>query len=98
MPSSDLDFILASRRPPFSSESLLIFRMLPVALFAGISAGLLAASEAGRPGDYAEEVRRDEPIAWWRFQDASSRPGSPAADAAGSHPAIYRGGVEIEDG
>jgi hypothetical protein len=49
-------------------------------------------------GDYAAEVRRDGPVAWWRFQDADSREGATAQDASGTHSGTYRGAVVLDGG
>jgi hypothetical protein len=48
--------------------------------------------------DYAEEVRRDAPAGWWRFQDPSSQNGATAQDELGRQPGVYRGRVTLEDG
>ncbi|MHC4252269.1 MAG: outer membrane protein assembly factor BamB family protein, partial [Planctomycetota bacterium] len=42
---------------------------------------------------YADEVRRDKPVAFWRFGEADAADGSAAGDAIGKHSGTYRGGV-----
>ena len=48
--------------------------------------------------DYAHEVFKDKPVAWWRFADPSSEDGSPAKDELGQHPGVYRAGVKLGTG
>ncbi len=48
--------------------------------------------------DYGAEVRKDGPIAWWRFQDSACTDGTAAKDETGRHPGVYRGGVTLEAG
>ena len=48
--------------------------------------------------DYAQEVLKDGPVAWWRFQDSASTDGAAAKDETGRHPGVYRGGVTLEAG
>ena len=40
-----------------------------------------------------QEVRRDAPVAWWRFTEENTQDGSAATDVMGSHPGIYHGKV-----
>jgi hypothetical protein len=42
---------------------------------------------------YAREVKRDEPTAYWCFQDPLPTEGALAADQTGDHHGTYRGGV-----
>jgi hypothetical protein len=48
--------------------------------------------------DYASEVSADNPMAWWRFEDASSSSGSSAYDTAGPYNGTYSGDVELRAG
>ena len=48
--------------------------------------------------DYAHEVLKDKPVAWWRFADLSGGDGSPAKDELSQHPGVYRAGVKLETG
>jgi len=48
--------------------------------------------------DYAGEVLKDRPVAWWRFADSASGNGSDVRDAAGKHPGIYHGNTTVVDG
>jgi len=52
-----------------------------------------AAHVGARAADYAEEVSKDKPVVWLRFQDASAVDGATAKDETGSHPATYHGHV-----
>ena len=55
--------------------------------------GLMLAREASA-GGYEAEVRKDGPVAWWRFQE----PGAAVADAIGKHPGTRHGNVTFEAG
>jgi hypothetical protein len=48
--------------------------------------------------DYAQEVLKDGPVAWCRFQDSACTDGAAAKDETGRHPGVYRGGVTLEAG
>ena len=48
--------------------------------------------------DYVAEVTADNPTAWWRFEDASSAAGAPAADTAGPYDGTYNGDIQLDDG
>lgn len=50
---------------------------------------------AAPPTDYAQAVRQDGPVAWWRLDDAG---GETAADTLGAHPGRYHGTVTRSDG
>ena len=65
---------------------------LPWAILAGLGPVLAFA------GEYAQEVLKDKPVAWWRFADPSSEGGSAARDEFGLHPGVYRAGVKLEAG
>ncbi|MBL7133097.1 MAG: hypothetical protein ISS78_03280, partial [Phycisphaerae bacterium] len=56
-----------------------------------------AGSTAAR-GDYAREVLKDSPVAWWRFRDSVCTDGAAAKDETGRHAGVYRGGVTLESG
>lgn len=60
---------------------------------------LTAISEAavGAVGDYAQEIRSDAPVGWWRFDDRASSDGCVARDAMGLHPGNYHGNVTLGD-
>ena len=49
-------------------------------------------------GDYAREVLKDKPVAWWRFADKTTADGAAAKDETGQNPGVYRGGVTLEAG
>ena len=48
--------------------------------------------------DYAQEVMKDRPVAWWRFQDYSSAGGAVAKDETGRHAGVYLGHTTFEAG
>jgi hypothetical protein len=50
------------------------------------------------PADYVAEVTADNPMAWWRFEDASSDAGSTAADTAGPYNGTYNGHIQLNNG
>jgi hypothetical protein len=52
----------------------------------------------GFGASYVTEVDVDGPIAWWRFEDASSANGLMAADSAGAFTGTYNGDVVFESG
>jgi len=58
---------------------------------------ILLISPAAR-GDYAREVLKDKPVAWWRFADKTTADGAPANDETGRNSGVYRGGVTPEAG
>ena len=63
--------------------------------------GLLLMSPVGGASaraDYAREVLKDKPVAWWRFRDSVCTDGAAAKDETGRHPGVYRGGVTLEAG
>ena len=56
----------------------------------------LTACAGSARADYAQEVRQDKPLAWWRFDDLASSSGAIARDQMGVHPGAYHGGVALE--
>jgi len=58
---------------------------------------LLYSTSAIAHADYVGEVRKDKPLAWWRFQDAAGDRAM-AKDEGGAHPGTYHGGVVMEAG
>ena len=48
--------------------------------------------------DYAQEVVKDRPVAWWRFQDPASTDGATAKDETGRHSGVYHGNTRVEAG
>jgi len=61
-------------------------------------ASAVTAAAPALSADYGAEVRKDGPIAWWRFQDSACTDGAAAKDETGRHPGVYRGGVTLEAG
>jgi len=59
---------------------------------------LLLCRAALGASDYAQEVLKDTPIAYWRFADAASAEGAPCKDETGQQPATYRGAVSLVAG
>ncbi len=59
---------------------------------------IMAADATTAAADYTQEVRRDNPIAWWRFQDTAFADGAATKDEMGAHSGTYRGGVTLEAG
>ena len=59
---------------------------------------LLTACAGSARADYAQEVRLDKPLAWWRFDDQASASGAVARDQMGVHLGTYHGGVAVEIG
>ena len=57
---------------------------------------LLTACAGSARADYAQEVRLDKPLAWWRFDDQASASGAVARDQMGVHPGTYHGGAALE--
>lgn len=51
-----------------------------------------------RASDYAEEIRRDQPVAWWRFIQQSGGNSHQASDEFTRHNGVCRGGVSLETG
>ena len=56
-----------------------------------------AGSNAAR-ADYAREVLKDRPVAWWRFRDSACTDGAAAKDETGRHPGVYHGKTTVEGG
>ena len=77
-------------KPP----SLPVWSLIAAAAFALLS----AANANGAALDYAREILRDKPIAWWRFQDERTAEGVTARDSAANHDGIYYGRVTLEPG
>jgi Concanavalin A-like lectin/glucanases superfamily len=50
-----------------------------------------------RAGGYEAEVRKDGPVAWWRFQESSGAAAT-VADASGKHPGTRHGRMTLEQG
>ena len=48
--------------------------------------------------DYVAEVTADNPMAWWRFEDASSDAGATADDTAGPYNGTYNGHIQLNNG
>lgn len=48
--------------------------------------------------DIISEIAADNPIAWWRFEDASSAHGATASDSAGSFHGSYQGQIQLQTG
>ena len=48
--------------------------------------------------DYPAEVRRDQPVGYWRFCDDSAGEGRPAKDETGRHAGVYHGNVTLQAG
>jgi len=66
--------------------------MIPLLLAVVVSVGLCGVARA----DYASEVLSDNPLGYWRFEDASSANGTTAANSSTSgstHDGIYNGNV-----
>jgi hypothetical protein len=66
--------------------------------FVGVLVASLALAGRSVAAEYVAEVRKDDPIAWWRFQDAAGTEGAVARDETGKHPGVYRRGVRLEAG
>lgn len=47
---------------------------------------------------YSREVKRDQPLAYWCFDDPMSSPGAVAGDQTGEHHGTYRGTVTLVPG
>ncbi|MCY2991190.1 MAG: LamG domain-containing protein [Planctomycetota bacterium] len=58
----------------------------------------LAMTLSGWAADYGAEVRKDTPLAWWRFQEPTTADGDTVKDETGQHAGLYRGGVKHESG
>jgi hypothetical protein len=58
----------------------------------------IALSSAPGLADYVAEVSADNPVAWWRFEDASSANGSTAFDTAGPFDGVYLGDIQLRGG
>ena len=85
--------------PQFSIQPLAFSLSLVWCLIAAAAFALLAPANAtGTALDYAREILRDKPVAWWRFQDERAAEGVTARDSAAKHDGIYRGGVTLEPG
>lgn len=56
-----------------------------------------AGSTAAR-ADYAQEVLKDSPVAWWRFGDSMTADGATAKDETGRHAGSYHGNTTVEGG
>ncbi len=48
--------------------------------------------------DYAGEVLKDRPVAWWRLGDPVTGNGMAVSDVTGRHPGIYHGNTSVEGG
>ena len=60
-----------------------------------ITFALLALFVSPCLADYVGEVTADNPLSWWRFEDASSAGGEPAADSAGTFTGTYTGNIQL---
>jgi predicted GH43/DUF377 family glycosyl hydrolase len=78
-------------------EGIMDLHCRPVALDA-IAVIAVLSGACAVAADYAGEIGRDAPAAWWRFDDPSSVDGAAAAAAAGGAPAAFRGEVALESG
>ena len=58
---------------------------------------ILLVSPAAR-GDYAREVLKDRPVAWWRLADKTTADGAPAKDETGRHAGVYHGRTSVQGG
>ena len=63
-------------------------------LVALLAVGIIPVARA----DYAQEVMKDSPLAWWRFQDYSSAGGAAAKGETGRHAGVYLGHTTFEAG
>lgn len=72
-------------------------RPLRLGFAAAIIAGLLSAHSAAA-GDYATEIQRDAPTAWWRFQEPVIGAEATVADQTQQHPGVCHGPVTQNPG
>ena len=54
---------------------------------------LTCVSSSGFGASYSAEILTDDPISWWRFEDAISTNGATASDSMGSFNGVYSGDV-----
>ncbi len=57
--------------------------------------GFAGAVVSDARADYAEEVLKDGPVAWWRFQDSASGDRAVAKDETKQHPGVYHGNTTV---
>ena len=67
-------------------------------LAAPLALTFVLALASGARADYAEEILRDRPVAWWRFADKITADGAAAKDETGKHAGTYHGNTTGADG
>jgi hypothetical protein len=70
--------------------------MSPVAPIVVLIVGVLSV-RVSAAGEYEADIRKDRPIAWWRFQEPGGED-AVVADTAGKHPGKRHGHVTLDQG
>ena len=59
---------------------------------------LCAVAASADPSKYEQTILADNPVAWWRFDEAKKGPGKVAVGMKGEASGEFRGGVTTVDG